>query len=109
MLRAPIWITSATSSTGSRSRASITSVTIGRPVCALAQALEGRGGGAGLGGAAAKHHPPRPPRPAGVTDDPRGLERLLAALDRARSRDDRKMRAAHLAPADVQHRALAVL
>src|SRR4051795_7960327 len=38
MLRAPIWMTSATSRTGSRSRASMSSVTIGRPVCALASA-----------------------------------------------------------------------
>ena len=38
MLRAPTWITSATSSTGSRSRASISSVTIGRPVSSRASA-----------------------------------------------------------------------
>ena len=36
MLRAPTWKTSATSATASMSRTSISSVTIGRPVCALA-------------------------------------------------------------------------
>ena len=38
MLRAPTWITSATSRIGSTSRASISSVTIGSPVSALASA-----------------------------------------------------------------------
>jgi hypothetical protein len=38
MLRAPTWITSATSTIGSTSRASSSSVTIGRPVCAFASA-----------------------------------------------------------------------
>ena len=38
MLRAPTWITSATSMIGSTSRASISSVTIGSPVCAFASA-----------------------------------------------------------------------
>src|SRR5918994_3323565 len=42
MLRAPSWMTSATSTTGSRSRASISSVTIGSPVSALASASRRR-------------------------------------------------------------------
>ena len=42
MLRAPSWITSATSTTGSMSRASISSVTIGSPVSALASASRRR-------------------------------------------------------------------
>ena len=64
MLRAPSWITSATSTTGSTSRASISSVTIGRPVSALASASSRRpscprpwneyGRGARLVGAAAE-------------------------------------------------------
>src|ERR1700728_1700044 len=42
MLRAPIWITSATSSTASMSRMSISSVTIGSPVSNLASASSRR-------------------------------------------------------------------
>src|SRR5271156_6747094 len=87
MLRAPIWITSATSSTASRSRTSISSVTIGRPGSACATAEQG---------------------PARVSDDPRGLQRLLARFDGARPGDDREVLRAHLAPVDLQHGALAV-
>ena len=64
MLRAPIWITSATSSTASMSRTSISSVTIGSPVsrlglgeqpqALLAEALEGVRRGPRLVGAAAQ-------------------------------------------------------
>ena len=112
MLRAPIWTTSATSSTGSRSRTSISSVTIGRPVSAFASAssrspscaepLEGVGRGARLVGAAAQQ------RRAGVAHDARGLEHLLARLDRAGAGDQREVLAADLAPVDLEHGALAV-
>ena len=112
MLRAPIWITSATSSTGSRSRASMTSVTIGRPVCGLglgqqpqallAQALEGVGRGARLVGAAAEHRGPGGRHRVG------GVQRLLARLDGARAGDHREVVAADPAPGDVQHAARAV-
>ena len=112
MLRAPIWITSATSSTASRSRMSISSVTIGRPVSALrlgeqpqpllTEPLERVRGGARLVGAAAEQ------RRAGVAHDARGLERLLARLDRAGPGDQREVVAADLAPLDIEHGALAV-
>ena len=65
MLRAPIWITSATSATSATSRTSISSVTIGRPVrsfasCEQLQALEPEAlervrRGPRLVGAAAQH------------------------------------------------------
>ena len=58
MLRAPTWITSATSSTGSTSRASISSVTIGRPVAAFASASSRR---------------PSTPRPWNAYGEVRGL------------------------------------
>ena len=113
MLRAPTWITSATSSTGSRSRASISSVTIGRPLTSLASAssrrpstpepLEGVRRGARLVGAAAQHVR------AGGLDDVGGLEQLVARLDGARAGDQGEVVAADLRAADVEDRRLAVL
>ena len=96
MLRAPICSTSATSSSGSRSRASITSVTIGSPVSGLglgqqpqpllAQSLEGVGRGARLVGAAPEHRgagrvrrPSRPAAPARGTRPCRGRRSARSA------------------------------
>ena len=112
MLRAPIWITSATSTTSSMSRTSISSVTTGRPVSSRAsceqpealgaEALERVRRGPRLVGAAAQHRCPV------LGDDPRHLERLVAALDRAGAGDQREVVAADLAAVDVDHRALAL-
>ena len=112
MLRAPIWMTSATSSTASRSRdvhqlgddrQPGLGLGLGeQPQALLAEPLEGVGGGARLVGAAAQQ------RRAGVAHDARGLHRLLARLDRAGPGDHREVLAADLAPGDVEHAALAV-
>ena len=112
MFRAPIWITSATSATSSMSRTSISSVTIGRPVSALAppraaagppaEALERVRRGPRLVGAAAEHA-----RPA-VGDGPRHLERLRPALDRAGAGDQGEVVAADLAAVHVDDCALAL-
>ena len=112
MLRAPTWITSATSTIGSTSRASISSVTIGRPVCALAsasrcrpsctEALEAVRRGARLVGAAAEH------RRAGGGDGVRGREHLVARLDRARAGDHREVLAADPSPVDLDDGPLAM-
>ena len=85
MLRAPIWITSATSTTASTWRGSISSVTSGRPGLLarlhedlerlVAEPLERVRRRARLEGAAAEH------RHALGGDAARGLERLLARLD----------------------------
>ena len=82
MLRAPIWITSAVSTTGSTSRGSISSVTSGSPVSSrasredleplVAEPLERVRRGARLERAAAQH------RAAVGGDGARGVERLLA-------------------------------
>ena len=92
MFRAPIWITSATSATSATSRGSSSSVTIGSPVSSLASArifepfraepLERVRRRARLEGAAAQE------RGARGGDGARGLERLLAGLDRARPGDE---------------------
>ena len=68
----------------------------------LAEPLEGVGGSAGLVGAAAEQGRAR------VAHDARGLQHLLARLDRAGTRDQREVLAPDLAPLDVEHRALAV-
>ena len=104
MLRAPIWITSATSTIASTSRASISSVTIGRPVSALASAssaqsldaepLEAVRRGARLVRAAAQHR-----RARGGHRARRG-QQLIARLHRARPRDQREVVAAHASPVD---------
>ena len=73
-----------------------------QPQALLAEPLEGVGGGARLVGAAAQQ------RRARVAHDARGLERLLARLDRAGPGDQREVLAADLAPLDVEHGALAV-
>ena len=112
MLRAPIWITSATSTTSATSRTSISSVTIGRPGLLLrlleqaqaldAEPLEGVRRGARLVGAAAQHRAPV------LGDHPGHLEGLVAALHRAGPGDQREVVAADLAAVDVDHGSLAL-
>ena len=107
MLRAPIWITSAYSTTSSTWRGSISSVTIGSPVSSRASAqdlepldaepLEGVRRGARLERAAAEH------RRAGGGDRARRLERLLAVLDRARPGDQAEAAVADAAAVDLDH------
>src|SRR3974390_2966015 len=96
MLRAPIWITSATSSTASRSLISISSVTIGRPDCSR--------------GSASSLSPPAPGPRDGNAVRARAccVEDLVPRLDGARSGDHREVLAADLAPRDLQHRSLTV-
>jgi hypothetical protein len=108
MLRAPIWMTSATSTIASSSLVSMSSVTIGRPglLARLGEDPQARaaepwneyGDGARLVGAAAEH------RRAGRGHDPRRLERLVARLDRARPGDEREVLAADLPAADLEDR-----
>ena len=107
-LRAPICMTSMPRSTkSSTSRTSMTSVTTGMPVlgfcleqqveAALAHALVGVRGGAGLVGAAAQHGRAGRLAAAGDLDE-------VVALDRAGARYDLKRAAADLdAAAEVDH------
>ena len=112
MFRAPTWITSATSSTCSRSRVSISSVTIGSPVSSLAssqqpqalvaESLEAVRRRARLVGAAAQH------RAAALLHRLRGRQQLLAALDRARPGHQGEVAAADSSPVHLHHRRHAV-
>ena len=98
---------SAASTTASTWRGSITSVTSGRPGLGarllqdlerlLAEPLEGVRRGARLEGAAAEH------RHALGGDGARGLERLLARLDRARAGDEAEVAVADAAAAHLDH------
>ena len=107
MLRAPIWMTSATSSTGLEvarvhalgdDRQAGLLLGLGeQPQALLAEPLERVGRGARLVGAAAEQ------RAAGRLDDARGAERLVARLDRARPGDHREVLAADPAAVDLDH------
>ena len=107
MLRAPIWITSACSSTASTWRGSISSVTIGSPVSSRASTrissassprpLKVYGDVRGL------KAPPRSIVEPRVRDRARGLERLLAVLDRARPGDQAEGVVADPAAAHLDH------
>ena len=107
MLRAPIWITSAASTTSSTCRGSISSVTIGRPVSSLASR---------------RMSSASRPRPWKVYGEVRGLKapprsmvapaaattravsmRLLAVLDRARAGDQPEVAVADPPAGDVDH------
>ena len=108
MLRAPIWITSAVSTTGSTSRGSISSVTSGRPVASRASARIRRPSRPSpwnaYGDVRGLNAPPRSiVQPASATDA-RGDQRLLAVLDRARPGDEAEVAVADARAAHLDHR-----
>ena len=92
MLRAPIWITSAISTTASTSRGSISSVTSGSPVSSRASArivsASTPSPWNAYGEVRGLKAPPRSIVTPSACDGARRLERLLARLDRARPGDE---------------------
>ena len=107
MLRAPIWMTSATSRTSSTCRGSMSSVTIGRPVSSRAsRRMESASTPSPwklYGDVRGLNAPPRSIVAPAVGDDTRRLERLLARLDGARPGDEAEPAVADLPSARLDH------
>ena len=108
MFRAPIWITSAASSTASTCRGSISSVTTGSPVSSRASRRIASASSPSpwnvYGEVRGLNAPPRSHVAPASFDRARRLERLLAVLDRARPGDQPEELVPDLAAVDVDHR-----
>ena len=107
MLRAPIWITSACSTTASTCRGSISSVTIGSPVSSRASTRISSASSPSplnvYGDVRGLNAPPRSIVDARLRDRARGLHRLLAVLDRARAGDQSERVVADAPAAHLDH------
>ena len=107
MFRAPIWITSAASSTASTCRGSISSVTTGSPVSSRASRRIASASSPSpwkvYGDVRGLNAPPRSIVAPASCDRARRLERLLAVLDRARPGDQAEELVADLPPVDLDH------